>query len=101
MGVGMGLHPFGDPAIRDEFSVEVLDIDPGEFHVYAAEWTPAHVAFFVDYRLVKTVGQSPGYPMQVMLGIYEFPDDEQAAPPAHRYPKQFDVDYIRGYRPAK
>jgi hypothetical protein len=60
MGVGMGLHPFGDPTIRDEFSVEVLDIDPGEFHVYAAEWTPEHVAFFVDYRLVKTVGQSPG-----------------------------------------
>jgi hypothetical protein len=101
MGVGMGLHPFGDPTIRDEFSVEVLDIDPGEFHVYAAEWTPEHVAFFVDYRLVKTVGQSPGYPMQVMLGIYEFPGDEQAAPSAHRYPKQFDVDYIRGYRPAK
>jgi hypothetical protein len=39
--------------------------------------------------------------MQVMLGIYEFPDDEQAAPSPHRYPKQFDVDYIRGYRPAK
>lgn len=30
MGVGMGLHPFGDPAIRDEFSVETLALDPGE-----------------------------------------------------------------------
>jgi hypothetical protein len=100
VGVGMGLHPFGDASIRDEFSVEALAMDPREFHIYAAEWTPEHVAFFVDHRLVKTVDQSPGYPMQLMLGIYEFPDDGQATQPAHRYPKQFVVDYVRGYRPA-
>jgi hypothetical protein len=55
------------------------------------------VAFFVDHRLVKTVQQSPGYPMQFMLGIYEFPDD--GAAPARPYPKQFAVDWFRGYRP--
>jgi hypothetical protein len=97
-GVGMGLHPFGDPRIRDEFSVESLAIDARDFHVYAAEWTPEHVAFFVDHRLVKTVEQSPAYPMQFMLGIYEFPDDGEAGQPAHPYPKQFVVDYFRGYR---
>jgi hypothetical protein len=32
--------------------------------------------------------------MQFMLGIYEFPEDQ----PGHRYPKQFVVDYFRGYR---
>jgi hypothetical protein len=98
VGVGMGLHPFGDPTIRDEFSVEVIAIDAREFHIYAAEWTPEYVAFFVDHRLVKTVEQSPRYPMQFMLGIYEFPDDGQSASPAHPYPKQFVVDYVRGYR---
>jgi Glycosyl hydrolases family 16 len=98
-GVGMGLHPFRDPRIRDEFSVENLPIDAREFHLYAAEWTPEYVAFFVDNRLVKLVEQSPGYPMQFMLGIYEFPDDEPAGVPAHPYPKQFVVDYVRGYRP--
>ena len=72
----MGLHPFGDPGIRDEFSVEDLAIDARDFHVYAAEWTPGHVAFFVDDQLVKLVEQSPGYPMQFMLGIYEFPEDQ-------------------------
>jgi hypothetical protein len=99
VGVGMGVHPFGDPGIRDEFSVEKLAIDAGEFHHYAAEWTPEQVAFFVDHRLVKTVAQSPGYPMQFMLGIYEFPDDGQATQPARPYPKQFIVDYVRGWRP--
>jgi beta-glucanase (GH16 family) len=94
------LRPFGDPTIRDEFSVETLAIDAREFHLYAAEWTPEHVAFFVDHRLVKTVDQSPGYPMQFMLDIYEFPDDGQPAQPSRPYPKEFVVDYFRGYRPA-
>jgi hypothetical protein len=99
-GVGMGLHPFGDPAIRDEFSVEELAIDARQFHHYAAEWTPEYVAFFVDHRLVKLVEQSPDYPMQLMLGIYEFPDQAQASRAARPYPKEFVVDYLRGYRPA-
>lgn len=97
-GIGMGLHPFGDPSIRDEFSVQHLPIDARDFHVYAAEWTPDHVAFFVDNRLVTTVEQSPSYPMQFMLGIYEFPDAGEAAGPARPYPKEFVVDWFRGYR---
>jgi hypothetical protein len=99
-GVGIGLHPFGDPRIQDEFSVEDLAIDARDFHEYAAEWTPEFVAFFVDQRLVKLVEQSPAYPMQFMLGIYEFPDDGEAAQPSRPYPKQFVVDWFRGYRPA-
>ena len=35
--------------------------------------------------------------MQFMLDIYEFPED-QAPQPADAYPKQFVVDYFRGYR---
>ena len=37
--------------------------------------------------------------MQLMLGIYEFPPQEgedETGP----YPKEFIVDYVRGYRPA-
>jgi hypothetical protein len=94
VGIGMGVHPFGDPTIRDEFSVEAVPIDAREFHVYTAEWTPEHVAFLVDHRLVKTVHQSPRYPMQFMLGVYEFPDSDRST----SYPKEFTVDYVRGYQ---
>ncbi len=96
--VGMGVHPFGDSTITDEFAAEALPIDAREFHVYAVEWTPDRVTFFVDGRHVKTIRQSPDYPMQLMLGIYEFPDaegSERVGP----YPKEFVVDYVRGYRP--
>jgi Glycosyl hydrolases family 16 len=98
--VGMGVHPFGDPTVTDEFAAEVVHIDAREFHTYAAEWIPDHVAFFVDGQRVKTVEQSPDYPMQFMLGIYEFADDGPSSTPPRPYPKQFIVDYFRGYRPS-
>ena len=94
--VGMGVHPFGDPKLVDEFEKVRVPVDVRDFHVYAAEWTPADVTFFVDGEPVKHVGQSPDYPLQLMLDIYEFPAEE--GEPAGTYPKEFVVDYVRGYR---
>ena len=45
-----------------------------------------------------TVGQAPDYPLQLMLGIYEFPGETDSGRPAGEYPKAFVVDYVRGYR---
>jgi Glycosyl hydrolases family 16 len=95
--VGMGVHPFGDTKIVDDFSRETIPIDAREFHVYAAEWTPEGVSFFIDGERVKRVGQSPDYPMQLMLGIYEFPRPGSARE-SSSYPKSFVVDYVRGYK---
>ncbi|MEV4335172.1 glycoside hydrolase family 16 protein [Streptomyces sp. NPDC049597] len=95
--VGMGLHPWSDPTIHEEWAAEHLAIDAREYHTYAVEWTPDHVAFFVDDKLVKVSNQSPSYPMQFMLSIYEFPEGRQVA---SSYPKRFTVDYFRGYRAA-
>jgi Glycosyl hydrolases family 16 len=96
--IGMGVHPFGEPRITDDFSAVTVPIDAREFHVYAAEWEPERVAFFVDGDLVRTVGQAPDYPMQLMLSIYEFPSETGDGPPAVAYPKAFVVDYVRGSR---
>ena len=96
--VGMGLHPFGDPLITDEFAAEVLPIDARDFHVYAAEWTPERVSFFVDDEQVNVVRQSPAYPMQFMLDVYAFPGPG-GAPPSGPWPKELVVDWFRGYRP--
>jgi hypothetical protein len=96
--VGMGVHPFGDPRIADDFTAVTLPIDAREFHVYAAEWRPAEVAFLVDGERVKTVDQAPDYPMQLMLGIYELPGEPGAERAPAAYPKVFLVDYVRGFR---
>ncbi len=76
----------------------MVPIDAREFHVYAAEWTPEYVAFFIDGEHIKTVGQSPSYPMQLMLNLYEFPDATGDTFTAETYPKEFVVDYVRGYK---
>ncbi len=90
--VGMGIHPFGDPQLRDTFSKEPLEIDATEPHEYAVEWTPGWSSFFVDGDLVKSDDQAPDYPMQLMLGIYELRRARTGG-----YPKEFAVDYVRGY----
>jgi beta-glucanase (GH16 family) len=87
----MGVHPFGDPAIVDDFEKVRVDFDATELHEYAAEWTPERVTFFVDGETVKTADQSPQYPMQFMLGLYVF--GEPAAT------RRFTVDRFRAYRP--
>jgi Glycosyl hydrolases family 16 len=95
--VGMGVRAFRDPRLTDDFSEVQVPIDVREFHVYAAEWTPDGVSFSIDGDTVKHVRQAPDYPMQLMLDIYEFPE-EGAERRSADYPKEFVVDYVRGYR---
>lgn len=98
---GHGVHPWSDPQLSDDFAETELPIDATQFHIYAAEWRPDRVDFYVDNWLVRTVRQSPAYPMQFMLDIYELPVDAQSErfrPPA-AYPKEFVIDYFRAYQP--
>ena len=92
--VGMGVHPFRDPAITDEFTAERVAIDVAEFHVYAADWRPGRVDFLIDGEHVKTVHQAPDYPMQMMIAVFDFP--AQASPAQQ---PELAVDYVRGHPP--
>ena len=92
--VGMGVHPFGDPTITDEFEQIDAAIDVSEWHDYAVDWTPQDVTFFIDGEPVKHVAQSPQYPVQLMLNIYDF------APPGADHPRSpFEVARVRILRP--
>jgi hypothetical protein len=94
--VGVGIHPFGDPRLVDDFDRIELAIDARDVHEYAAEWEPGRTRFLVDGDLVKESPQAPDYPMQLMLSLYEFRGDA----PGGRYPKEFAVEAVRGYRRA-
>lgn len=98
--VGMGVHPFGDPAIRDDFAAVPVPIDARETHDYATQWTPGWIAFAVDDRIVKVVDQSPDYPMQFMLGLYEFAETIERPSATDGYPKELVVERFRGWRRA-
>lgn len=96
--VGMGVHPFADPGIVDDFAKVTMTGDATDFHVYSAEWSPLGVRFYIDDVLVRETAQSPGYPMQLMLDIFHFPSGGDAAGSGD-YPKEFQVDWVRGYAP--
>jgi hypothetical protein len=93
--VGYGVHPFSDPELKDEFYEDRFNIQTSAYHIYAADWTPTQVDFYIDNVKTKTIYQSPKYPMQLMLNIYELPD---SASKKNTYPATFEIDYVRGYK---
>jgi hypothetical protein len=93
--VGMGIHPFRDPALTDEFAAPRTPIDVAELHVYAADWRPGQVSFLIDGEHVKTVDQSPDYPMQMMVAVFDFPDKAASSARPDHVP-ELAVDYVRG-----
>lgn len=95
---GYGLHPFKDTNITDEFYEDRFDIDATHFHIYAADWTPTHIDFYIDNKKVRTINQSPNYPMQFMLNIFELPDALSSESKNASFPKTMVVDYVRGYK---
>jgi Glycosyl hydrolases family 16 len=92
--VGMGTRRFRDPAMTGDFEAPRLEIDVSEFHDYAVEWRPGRVDILVDGEVVKTVPEAPGYPMQMMVALFDFPDKAGSAPPDHV--PVFAVDHVRG-----
>ena len=92
--VGMGVHPFRDPALEDEFDAQRMPIDVSEFHVYAADWQRGRVDWSIDGEHVKTVEQAPAYPLQMMVAVFDFPDK---APVAPDHVPQLAVDYVRAH----
>jgi hypothetical protein len=99
--VGMGVHPFGDPSMIDDFEQVPVAVDALELHTYSVEWTPDRVGFYVDDVLLKVTHESPAYPMQVMLNIYELSREPAAGRAAGggAYPKRFRIQRFGGYRP--
>jgi hypothetical protein len=103
-GVRFGVHPWSDPTLEEEFYEEFLPIDTACFHIYGVEWTPDQIDFYVDNAKIKTTQQSPQYPMQFMLSIYEHPFEGAwtgTYDPNAPYPKKFTIDYFRAYQPVE
>ncbi|ABX06634.1 MAG TPA: glycoside hydrolase [Herpetosiphon sp.] len=94
--LGYGVHPWGDSQLTDEFFEDEVAIKVSDYHIYAAEWTPSQIDIYLDNRKLRTIQQSPNYPMQFMLGMYDLPLRQ---PTTAQYPQQFEIDYVRGYQP--
>jgi hypothetical protein len=92
--VGMGVHPFRDPALHDDFAAMTLPIDVAQFHTYGVDWRPGALTFSVDGEVVRRLDQAPDYPMQLMLGVFDFP--AKASDPSDPAVPEVVVSHVRG-----
>lgn len=72
--VGSGGHPFRDPGLRERFSAPRMPVDVAAWHTYAVEWRAGSLTFEVDGTVTRELAQAPDYPVQLMLGVFDFPD---------------------------
>lgn len=89
-GLGHGIKPIHDPLLRAEFIDAPIALDVTVDHIYAAEWTPDGVRFLLDGQLLHETTQSPAYPLQLMVEVYEL-RAEGLPPPT------LSVDWVRGW----
>lgn len=94
--VRLGVKAHHDPRLTTDMVDLLLPIDARDEHTYGAEWDAARVRFYIDDRLVRTVEQGFGYPLQVMVDLFEFPPEGERD--ASRYPKSARVRAVRGYQ---
>jgi hypothetical protein len=72
--VGVGIKPFRDPELSDDFAAPRLPVDVADFHTYALEWDGELAEFSVDGEVVRRCERPPEYPLQVMVAVFDFPD---------------------------
>lgn len=98
VALGSGVHPFRDPALREDFTAPRTRLDVAAWHTYAADWRPGEVRFSVDGALTRTVAQAPDYPMQLILGVFHFPEAPHG--PGSPVVPELVVRRVRGTAPA-
>jgi hypothetical protein len=94
--VGVGIKAFRDPALTQDFAAPRVAIDVIEPHLYAVEWDESSAVFSVDGMALRRCARPPAYPLQLMLGVFDFPqwstgDDDHLVP-------RLVVDRVAGSR---
>lgn len=92
-GVGAGVHAFRDPALREDFSVTPVELDLREWHDYAVTMGPEGCTWTVDDEVLRTSTECPTYPLQLFVGVFDFPDRDDGTLGEHV--PTFEVDLIQ------
>ncbi|MDM9647156.1 glycoside hydrolase family 16 protein [Rhizobium sp. S163] len=92
--IGRGIKKIHDPKLTTELDEASVPIAVGDWHVYAMDWTPEGIDFLVDGTVVTRTRQSPDYPMQLMLNLYDLPGDEDRS---QALTATFDIDYVKAW----
>jgi beta-glucanase (GH16 family) len=97
----IAVHIHGTKGPTPSATVSINDMY-NTFHIYAMDWYPDHIDFFVDdkkiltYTKDKTAGWSFDKPMYLIMNIACGGPDEPA-PDDSKLPQHLIVDYVRAY----
>ena len=91
--VGVGVKRINDPRLVDDFHEREVPIDLADWHTYALDWDEHGVRFSIDGAEVLITRQSPDYPMQLMLNLYDLSGNSPAGVDA----AWLDIDVVRAY----
>ena len=89
--IGYGVHPFGDPQLTDCFIEQNFNVDVTNWNTYALNWQKDKITFFINGEKVREINESPNYPMQLMLNLYDLKNVKNEK-------NIFEVDYIKVYQ---
>ncbi len=92
--VGMGIKAFRDPALTQAFRADPRALDVTRFHTDGVEWRPGALAVDIDGEVVHRLDQGPDYPVQLMIGVFDFPAKELGDTEAAV--AEMVVSYVRG-----
>lgn len=92
----MGIKAFRDPALSQDFAAPRVRIDVTEPHLYSVSWDAEEAAFAVDGVVMRRCPRPPMYPLQLMLGVFDFPH-WSTGDDAHLVPRLV-VDRLAGTR---
>jgi hypothetical protein len=89
--LGHGIKAVNDPRLVTDFIAPRLPFSPERYHTYRADWDANGVSFYLNGQMLRRLDQSPAYPMQFMLNVYELKPTDAPPPRLH-------VDWVRAYR---
>ena len=94
-------HGWNDPDFQPYWYVRTYDLPDytdltDSFHIYAMEWTPSCLKFYLDNQLIDIIHDSPDYPMGTILNIYA---NTGTSPTNNIWPKEWYIDYFRVWKP--
>ena len=81
--IGVGVKALYDPRLTQDFVAPRLDVDVSDFHTYSVAWGQGVSSFIIDGKVVHSSPQSPDYPMQLMVAVFDFPDWSSGADHGH------------------
>lgn len=98
------VHAWDDPDLAEWGQESILEGEASDyvenFHIYAMDWTPEGLTFYVDGKEIAHTKQSPQYDMCMILSLYTSHNELYwgGGAASDVFPKVWEIDYIRVYK---